>query len=606
MKSTDINLPVKIVILWYIFIYISTELLSLFHAINRANILILNFLFVSILFYVLRHRIDFSCIRNVIQYHSYKIIILILFLTFIQGFFSAPSTTDSMVYHIPRVLYWIQNQTVEQYVIRNAHDFMPPFAEFILLHLYSIFGNDRMLFLSQWLAFVAVIYLTGLISMKIGLPEKLKRLCQLVVAVLPIGVLQASSSQTDMVTAVFIMLSLYFAFSLLENFSYRNLFLFGVSLGLGSLVKSSFYVFSVIPIGFLVIELFRRWQVNKLFLSSIAFGLAVVIQIPFFLQNLYLYGSIFGTRLLDKNSVYSNDVISFNGTVSNLIRNIFIQIPFPFINNFVENLLIQVHKLLNISINDPRTTFENSAFHIQQIIFPQEDIAGNPFHLMLIFLAGIYILKHKQFETRVNILYILTVFSFVLFSVLFKWQQQHPRLEIPFFIIGSIASVKILESIVTKLKIFKISLFLSVALALLFVFLNVSHPFISYSLIYKDIKKFSTPLSVVPELFITKPRIMQYFNSRYYWYEPYANVVQSLPQDKIELNLDLKDGFEYPLIVLLNSSNKNYYLVSKKEITNKTIIIRTTEYPDSIQGYNSNCFETPVKYGYACLLRKTI
>lgn len=81
-----IDFIAKIFLIWYLFVYVSTEILS----------------FLSL---------------------------LILSLTFIQGLFSAPSTTDSMIYHLPKVMHWIQDKTVYQDVTRNTHDFKAPFAE---------------------------------------------------------------------------------------------------------------------------------------------------------------------------------------------------------------------------------------------------------------------------------------------------------------------------------------------------------------------------------------------------------------------------------------------------------------------------------------------
>ena len=195
MRHPSLNILVKLYLGWLIFVFFFTEILSYLHLITTQSIILGNLIFFILFFYLFRK--DFKKI-NLISFLKNKfnlIIFIILLLVFIQGFLSAPSTTDAMTYQILRTMYWIQEKTVYQDFIRNSHDFMPPFASYILMHLYLIFGGDRFLFLSQWLAYVGSVFLSRNIAVQLGASQRLSQVISLLVATIPIAVLQASSTQ---------------------------------------------------------------------------------------------------------------------------------------------------------------------------------------------------------------------------------------------------------------------------------------------------------------------------------------------------------------------------------------------------------------------------
>ena len=71
-------------------------------------------------------------------------------LLFLQGFFSAPNTSDSMTYHFPRFLHWLGNRTVFQTSVFTINDFLAPFADYVQLIFYSLTSSDRLIFAIQW------------------------------------------------------------------------------------------------------------------------------------------------------------------------------------------------------------------------------------------------------------------------------------------------------------------------------------------------------------------------------------------------------------------------------------------------------------------------
>lgn len=597
----------KILIYWYITIFLSTEFFSYFNLIGRNWIVTVNIVFLIGVFIFYKNKLS-VLIKELLQKRSRYayVIYLILLLTFLQGFFSAPNTTDSMVYHLPRMMYWIQEQTLYQDVIRNDHDFMAPFAEYILLHIYLIFNGDRMLFISQWLAFLVTIVLCYLVAKQLDVEDKIARLVTLLVASLPIAVMQATSTQTDMIVAVTILLSVYFAFLFRKNPNLKNSLLVGFSIGLGFLTKAPFVFYVIMPFSLIITAIFKEKRQYIIYLL-IAVLTIVIVQTRFISQNLHLYGNVAGQKL--QGGGFINELINGQVILSNLIRNIFLHIPVPIATNLVQGSIVYLHERIGLDLNDSRTTYFDTKFSVLPVIFPQEDIAGNPIQLALIFLTLIVLIgrfnKLKVWDLKIFIFF-LVIISFVMFSTVLKWQPFHSRLQIPFFIIGSIAAIPILFQHKKLNRLLNYLVTISVTLAVVLIFLNVSKPFISYSYFYSYVKSFAPPLADVPQAFYIEPRDQQYFHARFYWYMPYKDIIEKLSEQKIEkgtITFKLMDGFEYPLWLFIKEKNLNFRVLPESKASKDTVILSTSENPFHLEEYKTDCVKTQINYGFACISR---
>lgn len=530
------------------------------------------------------------------------IIFAILSITFLQGFLSAPNTTDSMVRRLPIVMYWVQEHTLYQDTIRNGHDFMGPFSEYIFLHLYLIFNGDRMLFFSQWSAFAVTTALSFLIARKLLSTQKVSFYSSALIATLPMAVLQATSVQMDMVIVVMVLYSLYFALIFKDKPSVINSLFLGTAIGIGILTKATYLIYIVFPLGVLLPLLLKQWR--KLIVPGLFVVVIVgVIQTRFIEQNLRLFGSISGEK---GKSIYLNEFITAQVIFSNIIKNLIVQLPFPIGKDIIERVIVLIHEKIGIAVNDPRINYFDVKFSVNPVILPQEDRAGNPVHLIIILAAGIILfLKRSKFKPLNNVvyLYLISITSFLIFSALLKWQPFHSRLLMPFFVVGSIASIIILFRF-PKLKfLLNLMLIISTGLSLILIVFNVSKPFISYDTFYGYVKASAPPLSSVPQSIFTKERDKQYFNARFYWYDPYKIIAEMAAKERNQKTIafSLMDEFEYPLWYLLKEYRTSYRIVPFSERLVETSIISTSEDPYNREGYITRCIKTEIKYGYACL-----
>lgn len=606
MKDLNLHISVKILLYWYIFIFFSTEFLSYFHLLERSYILLGEVFFWAFFLFFQRREILRTVQKIDFRSKSVLFLLILFLLTFIQGFFSAPNSTDSMVYHLPRIMYWIQEKTLFQDIVRNVHDYLPPFGQYILLHLYLIFGNDSFLFFSQWIAYVVTVIMSGIIAKSLGANRQVSRSVSLLVACLPVALMQATGTKIDLIVTVFVVICTYIALSLREGKIWGYIAL-GFGLGLGSLTKQTFLLYAVIPSGILLIKLLRSKKRYFLFLPLV-FIIFLTIQARFISQNLLLYGNASGSK--DDYSGLTNQRISLKGISSNLIKNTMLHIPIPIYTKQAEDTILYIHKLLGIDVDDCATTFcdPDFRFKITRVINPQEDIASNTFHLMLIVTAGVALLGQlikKRLIFFEAYTYSLTILSFIAFSTLLKWQPFHSRLHMPFFVIGTIISVLILSKSRMGSFFIKGCLVLSALLAVVLVLFNATRPYISYRPFVGYIEAFVPSLNGIPESFLIKPRDQQYFNSRTYYYKPYLGVTNILAKENFKgsIAFDLTYGFEYPLWVLLKEHNLDFYATSLSKKSKDTIIISTLKEPHEIAGYLTECIKTDVEieYGYVCI-----
>ena len=636
MKEFSLPILIKLYFAWLIFIFFATETLSYLHLISRQSVIFGDLIFFISFFYFQRKelvhlfrknfKIDkfilseakknlfiFS-LRNAVSFllrNQFNLIIsLLAILIFIQGTLSAPSTTDAITYQILRTMYWIQEGTVYQDFIRNSHDFMPPFASYILMHLYLIFGGDRFLFLSQWLAYVGSIFLSQTIARQFGANQKLSQVTSLLVAVIPIAVLQASSTQADMVSAFITLLIFHLVLIFLKEPTYKNTLLMGLALGLGMLVKAPFYIFVIIPLSLFFLLLGKNPK-KAIVTGAIVLALALAMNLRYYSQNTKLYGNPSGQKFRGVGNTYVNERFDPPAIVSNLIKNTMNNIPVPLFTNQVQSTLVALHNTMGIDIADPKTTYIGLDFKVAPVIYPQEDLAASPFHILLIMLAGFFVFrksfKHK-YKTELKILYLFLVAAYIIFATILKYESVHNRLLVPFLIVGTIIVSLVLSNSKFGQWMLRLFLFLSVPLAFILVLLNVQHPYLSYNSFYDRVKGFTGSYQILPEAFYIKPRIQQYFNSRPYWYEPYDEVADLIVADGknqiITMEL-IDDEFEYPLWAILKQKGVNFYVYQNKFLKNEprpdSLLLTTSEKPYAKTGWQTQCFKTQTDYGYACL-----
>ena len=121
-----------------------------------------------------------------------------------------PNNVDSLLYHMSRIMHWAQNGSLEHYATGYHHQLLtPPWAELANLHLRTLWGSDRPANLVQWFSMVGSVVIASGVGELLGLRRKGQLLTGIFVASIPMGILQATSTQNDYVVTFWAVCSAY-------------------------------------------------------------------------------------------------------------------------------------------------------------------------------------------------------------------------------------------------------------------------------------------------------------------------------------------------------------------------------------------------------------
>jgi len=123
-----------------------------------------------------------------------------------------PMNYDSMVYHMPRVFFWMKNASVHNYPAEVGRQlFTGPLAGFFVLQAQVLDGgSDRLANLVQWFAYAGGILAVAGIASELGAGPKGRWLAAMLAAATPLAILQASSTQSDLEAAFWCVLAAYY------------------------------------------------------------------------------------------------------------------------------------------------------------------------------------------------------------------------------------------------------------------------------------------------------------------------------------------------------------------------------------------------------------
>ena len=133
-------------------------------------------------------------------------IVTIALVLFVVAWLAPPQSSDSIGYHMSRVMHWIQNRSIAPYPTPDSPQlYQPPFAEMVRLHLYILAGGDRAGCLLQWFAAMGTLLAASLLARDLGGGRRAQIFAAVFAVTLPIGATQASSGKNGWVEALWLL-----------------------------------------------------------------------------------------------------------------------------------------------------------------------------------------------------------------------------------------------------------------------------------------------------------------------------------------------------------------------------------------------------------------
>ena len=349
---------------------------------------------------------------------------------------AAPNTWDSLTYHLSRIMHWQQERSLAFYATPIQRQLaFGPMAEMGMLNYQILAGSDRLAAFMQFFGMVGCVAGASLIAKKLGAELRGQLLAALAVMTIPMGVLQATSTQNDYVVALWsICFVLFVIVQVQEGASAALALLAGAALGLAVDTKITALLYLASVGLWYAAGLIRQLRAAAWKPLAEAALVGVVVLLPQAARNFGLYGNLLGTAPGPELSGYVNEVISPRVWASNLVRNVAAQLATPSAraNQLIEQGVQQVHAIIGLGVNSPVATWRGS--HFQVVFTLHEDSASDPVQLILVAAALAAVLIGKRSKTAP---YALCVLGGVgLLCIVLKWQPWNSRLELPLLILG--------------------------------------------------------------------------------------------------------------------------------------------------------------------------
>ncbi|MBF0618795.1 MAG: hypothetical protein HQL19_01375 [Candidatus Omnitrophica bacterium] len=370
----------------------------------------------------------------------------ILAVTLFIALYAPPNTWDSMTYHMSRVMHWIQDHGVMNYptcIPRQLVIF--PYAEYAVLHMQILIGGDRFANLVQWTAFAGCALGASLIARELGVARVWQIASALGVLTLPMAIFQATSTQNDLVAALWTVSVVVFTLFFLRQGMLRWAVLAAMALALALMTKGIAVIFGA---PFLVLALLtgRAGIRNKSIFLILTISITVLVAAPFYSRLCAIGPSASQAMAMGGNAAMGK--VGVLETVSNMSRGIATELASPWTgwNNTVVKVVEDLHRALKISLADPQTTAANE-FSIRYCL--DEDYMPAPLHMIFVLAAGVMFWLIRRKSALLG--YALAIATgAVFFCIMVKWQPWISRFHLVFFVLAVPLVVAVLTEVLPR------------------------------------------------------------------------------------------------------------------------------------------------------------
>lgn len=476
---------------------------------------------------------------------------ILISLTSANALLYPPNSNDTLRYHFPRILFWMQQKSVAHYATPDNHQtIMPPLAEYLNLTTFILLGNDKLANCVQILFYITCIIAASLIAKLFKMSNKAQIMTAFLAATIPMCVAQAPSSLNDLVLAGYAISFFYFAIKS-SFFSEKNDSLIWASIALACSILTKGIAY-IIVFPFVLYSIFQEIIKVKKGVSSLPnllkrgllFALfPLILNVGFYKRNYDLYGNVVGNHQEIENLVV-NQNHSWQAAISNISRDFAVHFNVPVFNVIVEKSVRALHSLIGISPNYDNTMGDFKLHNIKI----SEGSVSDFVHLILLFCAAFYLYKNKLWDKKWKIIAFCVLISFCMLSFYLKYQPWIGRFHLTYFLLFCPFIALYLCDI--SIKYPKIFWFYFTTLAAPAVFLalfNQLHPLISFP-------------PVTHTLSIHDDAYRKRFNDgSLKWLKPFQEVNNFIQtQDNVEIGLlNFTGGYDYYNLLLYDFGTKN-------------------------------------------------
>lgn len=377
----------------------------------------------------------------------------LLLVDLVVALLAEPNNFDSQTYHLPKIEHWVAQGSLEFWPTAiHRQVTIPPGAEYLLLHLRLFTGGDGLYNLVQWAAGVGCLLLAARIAAQLGGGRRAQLLTAFLVGTTPMVVLQATSTQTDLVTAAWVAcLATLVLDGLTRRVTAGTALALGTATGLIAVTKTSgllgagpllvLWALAQLRLGWTGAHPGRGRAVWSTGLASVVILLvAAVVTGPFLLRVTAEFGNPLGPPRLresipmqrhDPGSILVN-ALRIGQTALDTPLSALTGTPAGVVGDAPAEAIEGGARLIGVDPQDRATTFGKTTFPVQAW-YPDEDRVAFPIAGALALIGCVFALVRPRriSPDRPGALraYAVTVaVTLLLHSAMIKWQPWGNRL----------------------------------------------------------------------------------------------------------------------------------------------------------------------------------
>jgi hypothetical protein len=369
-------------------------------------------------------------------------LVVIAALTLTVALVSPPNNWDSQSYHLPKVEQWAQRGSVGLY----PTDFfsqaaLAPGAEYLLLHLRLLTGGDAGYGLVQWAAGLVCALAVSRVAAQLGAGRVGQVAAAFAFATAPMVVLQASSTQTDLVTAAWVAAAATLALDAAWGPSRLADVLLGAAAGLAQDTKATGALAAwPMVVLWLVVRAWRAGRARsvpaaaRLAGGTVALALAAaVVAGPFLVRMAQTYDNPFGPRVVREHSMQRHDPPAVMVNAARLLQTSTL-VPWRPVDHATRQGVARLADAVRVDPSDPRIT-EIWPWPMTFYAGPDEDLAAFPLQVAAAGLAILYALVRRWRDARIRGYTLACLTVLLAFALDLKWQWYVNRLLLPALVV---------------------------------------------------------------------------------------------------------------------------------------------------------------------------
>lgn len=286
--------------------------------------------------------------------------------------FTVPYNYDSMSYHLARIGYWMDNRSVAHYVCNiDRQIYSPVLAEYNLLHIMLLSGNDTFVNFLQYFSMFIAAYFIYQSARRLGTDRTFSLFGAFVFMLMPLTISQSITTQNDLFVTVFFAIFVYELIEvvrweriLLNKQQIMTIVMLGLTVAFAYLAKLSVCASMVFFMPWLlVVRLAKKDKPVKL-LGCAGMGAAAII-LPVsetWIRTLLSSGSLM-TDTAGGDIMVATKNISY--IIVNILKNFSLLITqhlFRGLNGFMYRIAIGAGRFLGVEVNNEAIAFHGFDF----------------------------------------------------------------------------------------------------------------------------------------------------------------------------------------------------------------------------------------------------